>query len=193
MKDLQEILGEELYKQVIEKAGEDVKINITSYKDGDKTINSFMPMTRFNESRDEIKILKEKVVSYEKQISDTSKLLKDSEEFKTQYSELQEKYKSDLATKDKEISNILKKSLVKENLTKAGAKHVDLLMREINLDSLNVKDGSLEGIDEVVKGLKGSYNDLFTTTVVEGNGKTNDKPLQTDPSKINWEERFKSI
>jgi hypothetical protein len=159
MADIKELLGEQLFNQVMSKLdGKELIIN-----DG-----SYVPRSRLNEVNGKATALQSKVESYEKQIQDTQALLKGSEELKGQYAQLQEKYKSDLSAKDKDIANIYKKSMVKEALIKEGAKHVDLLMAQVNLDSLSVDNGNLIGGQDVIGKLKTDYKDLFVQSKTEG-------------------------
>ena len=158
--DLKELLGEELYKQVSEKLG-DKKIIIN---DG-----SYLPKNKFDEKNEEVKILKEKVTSLEKTAKDTETLVKDNEDLKSKYSSLQEQSKKDLESKDKQISHITKKTALSKSLQEKGARYSDLLIKEFDLDTLELEGETVKDFDTLLNPLKERYKDMFTTTEVKGN------------------------
>ena len=135
-----------------------------------KTVNSVKK--KLDESEEKLKVTAEKVTSYESQLEETKKLLgesekfkEESEEFKNKYSDLETKFNSEIELKNKEIENVLIKSLVKESLVGAGVKkeNVDLLMPKINYDGLKNDNEKLVGFDAQLEGFKSSYVDLFPT------------------------------
>jgi len=133
-----------------------------------KTVNS--TKKKLDESEEKLKATTEKVTALETQSEEMKKLLgesekfkEESEQFKTKYADLENKFNSELELKNKEIENVLKKSLVKESLVGAGAKHIDLLMGQINLDNVKVDNEKLLGFDEQLTSIKTNYADLFTT------------------------------
>jgi hypothetical protein len=182
--DIKELLGEELFKQVKEKIGsKELIIN-----DG-----NFIPRQRFNEVNDELKTTKEKVVSYEGQLAKTKDLIKDNEEFKTKYSELEDKFKVEVQNKDKEISNITKRSMVKEKLITSGAKHVSLLMKEIDLEAIELDKDNLKGFDDVLGKLKTDYDDLFIKSSNKGTpseGDSSKSKTTGKPGEEDWEAKL---
>lgn len=147
-----------------------------------KTVNGVKK--KLDESEEKLKATSEKVTTFETQLEETKKLLgesekfkEESEEFKTKYSDLETKFNTELELKNKEIENVLKKSLVKENLVGAGAKHIDLLMHKINLDDVKIDNEKLFGFDTQLESIKSNYADLFTTTEKQQNtnvGENND-------------------
>lgn len=176
-------IGEDLYNKVIAAGIKPDEFDM---------LEGFIPRQRFNEVTGKNTALQSKIESYEKQIGETQNLLKGSEELKGQYNQLQEKYKADLAVKDKEIVNIYKKSLMKETLIKEGAKHVDLLMNQVNFDSISVDNNNLIGGSDVVNKLKTDYKDLFVTAKVEGTPSgTGGK--ETTPGAIDWDAKIKGL
>jgi len=186
MSELEKMLGEELYSQVMAKVG-DKKIDL---------LDNYIPKSRFNEVNDKVKALIEKVTSYESQVEETTKLLKGNEEYKEKYSTLMESFKKELETKDKEIANIFKKNAVKEALTSEGGKHVELLMKDIDFEKLTIDgENKVVGLTEIVTNIKTSYSDLFIKTEVASstntNTKTNTKNDGTDTN--NWESVANSL
>lgn len=151
-KRIEELVGSELYGQLKEKLG-DKSFDL---------LDGFIPKSRLDEVSEKNKVNIDKISMYEKQLEATKAMLKDTEEYKGKYSELEKTYNKTLRQKDIELTNVTKKFLVKDTLSKSGAKHVDLLLKQIDLDKLLVNEDKLVGIDEVITGLKTSYSDLFT-------------------------------
>jgi hypothetical protein len=155
-KRVKEKIGEELYNKVIEAGLKESDFDL---------LEGYLPRQRFNEVSEKLKVNEEKVKSYEKQLEDTKKLLETNEEYKNKYSELEVKFNTEIANKDLEISNVLKKALVKESLINAGAKHPDLLMPKIDFSKLAVENEALKGFDDTLNGFKETYKDLFVEKV----------------------------
>lgn len=132
-----------------------------------KTVNSVKK--KLDDKEEEVKILNGKVVTLEKQNKDTAELLKDNEDLKVKYENLQKTSKTALDAKDKEISDIVTKGLLKDELTEMGSVYPDLLIKNINLDDVIVKDGKILNKETVLNPLKDTYKDLFKTTTIEGN------------------------
>lgn len=183
-------IGEELYNQIL----------AAGLKPSDfDLLDGFIPRTRFNEVSDKFKTSNEKILTYEQQLAETKKLLDESTEYKSKYSELETKYSTDLANKDKELSNISKRFLVEQHLTKQGAKHTKLLMKEIDLDGLTIEGENVLGLDKTIKDLKTNYQDLFTTKSVVGNKETNTSSHNSGSKDevgedgINWGEKLSHL
>lgn len=159
-------IGEELYKKILDAGIKPEEFDM---------LEGYIPRSRFNEATGKASAMQSKIESYEKQIKDTQLMLDNHSELKGQYSELQNKYQADLEAKDREISNVLKSSLVKESLTKEGARHVDLLMKNIDLEKLSLDNGNLIGISDTMTKLKTDYADLFEEKKTSSNGGTGGK------------------
>jgi len=160
---LKEKLGEELYKQIIDKG---IKANEIDLLDG------YITRQRFNEVNEKLKATNEKITTYEKQFEDTNKLLKESETFKaeneafkTKLTEIETKFADELKGKDRQIENVQKKSLVKEHLIMNGAQYIDLLIDKVNFDNVKVENDKLTGFDDQFKSMKENYKGLFVETV----------------------------
>lgn len=173
MEWLKELLGEELFKQVLEKLG-DKKLLLN---DG-----TYLPKAKFDEKNEEVKLLKEKVSTLEKQGKDTAKLLKDNEELKTQFEALQSTSKATLEEKEKEIQGIITKGLLKDNLIEMGAVYPDLLIKNINLDDVIVQDNKILNND-ILKNLKDNYKDLFKEKKAGGQNPNQSKNQGNDTFK----------
>lgn len=176
---IKKIVGEELYSQMLAKGLDASKFDL---------LDGFIPKQRFDEVNGKVKGLEGKIASYETQIKDTQALLAGNDDLKQKYAELQTNYSTDLAKKDKEIANVFKTSLVRERLTKEGAKHTDLLLNQIDLDKLSVDNNNLIGADEIMTTLKATYNDLFTQTNVKaGTTPIGSSAPANDADDIDWE------
>lgn len=160
MEWLKELIGEELFKQITEKLGDKTLL----LNDG-----NWIPKKKFDEKIEEIKSLNEKIAIYVQNEKDTKKLLDDNEDYKKKYEDLQKTSKSALEGKDKEISDIVTKGLLKDELIEMGSVYPDLLIKNINLDDVLVKDGKILNKETVLNPLKDTYKDLFKTTIIEGN------------------------
>ena len=182
---LKEKLGEELYKQIIDKG---IKANEIDLLDG------YIPRQRYNEINDKLKATNEKVTALEQQAEEKDKLLKESEtfkneneEFKTKLADMETKHASELESKNKEVENVLKRSLVKEKFITEGAKHHDLLMNNIDWDNVNVKDNALFNFDDTFKEIKTKYEDLFTTKTNQQTVDSGGQQTQTPPQTSEWD------
>ena len=174
--DLKEILGEELYKQVNEKLG-DKKLIVN---DG-----SYLPKSKFDEKNEEVKLLKEKVSSLEKTTKDTESMLKDNDELKKKFDALQNDSKSQLEAKDKQISHITKRTALKSALQEKGARYPDLLIKEFDLDTIELEGEAVKGFDNLLTPLTERYKDMFEIKQVSGGGEpTKSKPKDTNPGDL---------
>jgi hypothetical protein len=181
--DLKELLGEELWKSVKEKLG-DKKLIIN---DG-----SYLPKAKIDEKIDEIKLLKEKVDSLEKTSKETETLLKDNEELKKKYDVLQTESKTQLEAKDKQIANIVKKTALSKTLSEKGAKYPDLLMKEFDIDSLELDGESVKNFENLFTPLAEKYKDMFPEKKIEGKDPAKGKEA-IDPAKgdFSWMDNIK--
>lgn len=182
---IKKIVGDELYAQMLKAGLEANKFDL---------LDGFIPIARFNEVNGKVKGLEGKIASYEQQIKDTETLVAGNTDLKQKYADLQTTHAADLAKKDKEIANVLKTSLVRERLTKEGAKHTDLLMNQIDLDKLSVDNNNLIGADEIITTLKTNYTDMFATLNTKpGTTPTGSTPPTGDSEDIDWGAAIKNF
>lgn len=178
-------LGTELYQKILDAGIKPTEVDL---------VEGWIPKTRFNEVNDKVKGLEGKVTTYEKQLGDTKELLKNSEEYKTKYDELDVQYKADLALKDKEIVNTKKRFLGENQLVQAGAKHTKLLMSQIDWDKVSVEGDNLLGFNDYIDSFKKEFTDLFsvkgTKGTASGKGQTGTNTSGNDsnsnPEDIDW-------
>ena len=164
MSKLKEKLGTEKYKQLLE------ILKDTDIKENDIDIlEGYIPRSRYNEKNEKLKAEEEKNKTLMQQQEETKKLLDqsekfklESEDFKNQYKQLETKHLEEIESKNKEITNIVKRSLVKEQLIQGGARYPDLLLKEIDFDKINVSENKLNNFDDTFKTLTENYKDLFT-------------------------------
>lgn len=94
----------------------------------------------------------------------------DPDGFKSKYEEEHkafEGYKAQVAAKDADRT---KRSLYRKLLVKAGVgpKRLDAVMRVADLSKVEVKDGAIQGADELEKGIKSDWADFIPTTSTQG-------------------------
>ena len=153
MADLKKLLGEELYNQVIEKAG-DEKIAVVS--DG-----SYIPKEKFDEKLQEAKDYKEQVDERDKQLEDLSKkaegndeLTQQLEDLKSQNQQTKEEYEKQLH--DQAFNHTLEKSLSAEKVRNPKA-----VKGLLDMDTIKLEDDNLKGLDDQLKNIKESDPYLF--------------------------------
>lgn len=180
--DLKELLGEELYKQIMAKAG-DKKIIIDDGK--------MIPKSRFDDVNIQKNDLKEQVDKLNKTLKENTKdfeamkkaagtneeLKKQLEDYETKINTAQDDFGKTLTAKEqewkeKEVNNrksfTLREKLLMEH---ADPKYIDLLMKEVDLKNVTeTDDGKLMGVDDVVKGVKTNYEKLFGKPQLKGPG-----------------------
>lgn len=78
-----------------------------------------------------------------------------------------EDYKAQVAAKDADRT---KRSLYRKLLTDAGVdpKRVDAVLRVSDLSKVEVKDGAIQGADELEKGIKSDWADFIPATSTQG-------------------------
>lgn len=78
-----------------------------------------------------------------------------------------EAYKAEVSAKeaDREKRGLYRKLLVDAGV---GQRHVDAVLRASDLSKVTVKDGALEGADELAKGIRDEWGDLIPGTSTQG-------------------------
>lgn len=143
--DLKEMLGEELYAQVMEKVG-DTPITLGEGK---------IPLDRFNEVNAKKKELEEKVVELEETIRAVG-----SE-------------KETLSTKVKELEGKVESTLLESTYTKFGVKNPKAVSALVDLEQLKGEEGmDYSKLEEQLNALKQSDPYLFGGNEVKGNEPT---------------------
>jgi hypothetical protein len=169
MEWLKELLGEELYNQVLPKLG-DTKIL--------KNDGSYIPVQKFNDKNEELKIIKAQLKDHENKSKDVEALLKDNDSLKEKYENLNSKYNTDLEAKNKEIKDITKKSFALRQLKDEGAVYEELLLKALDFNSIELDGETLKNFD--IKDIRAKYPSMFTEKVTAGNVKPNNQNNQNN-------------
>lgn len=153
--DLKELLGEELYNQLMEKAGDKHKVALVS--DG-----NWIPKDKFNEINEAKKQLEGDIKDRDKQLNTLKDSVKDNDTLKEQINQLQNENKS----KDTEYQTKLKDMAVNTaiKLALAGEAHdPDLVVGLLEKSKIEINgDGTVKaGLDDQIKGLRESKSFLF--------------------------------
>ena len=90
----------------------------------------------------------------------------DNEELQKTIKQHEDTIKTQKAEYENKVRNLTLDSAINNALTKAKAKHSDLLASKIDRDKLVInEDGTITGLDEQLKGFKNTYKDLFEATL----------------------------
>ena len=156
--ELKELLGEELYDQVMAKLAEDKNNKNIELLVNDKKENTYIPKSRFDTVIQQKKALGDKVDELEIQIEEISNSSEDVEAIKTQLAEAQTKL-SDAKT---EVQNIKKDAEIKLAIASSGAKKSDLIAKLLDASKVTLKeDGTVEGLKEQLESIKQDVPELF--------------------------------
>jgi hypothetical protein len=186
--DLKELLGEEMYKQLMEKLGDKAKVAIVS--DG-----QWIPKDKFDQANEAKKQLETDLKDRDTQLTDLKKSAGDNAVLTKQIGDLQEANKQTSLTFETKIKDMSLDSAIEKALQGANAKFPDLLMGKIDRAKIEVlADGTVKGLEDQLKPLKESYKDLFgeeriTGSNLNGGGNPNHEQSQ---SQVSDEEFFRN-
>lgn len=158
--DLKAILGEELYNQVIEKAG-DNKIDIVSN-------GQWIPKTKFDELNDSVKEYKQQLKSRDEQLEELKTKAIGNDELKAQIEELQVKNQQIQEEYETKIQKQQFDFALESALRDAKAKNPKAVKALLDSESIKLVDGKLVGLDEQLKSLKESDDYLFVPDGLKG-------------------------
>lgn len=150
---LKPVLGDELFTQVEDKltaAG----LNIINLSDG-----SYIPKSKFDEKRTEIKTLTGTITDLNRQLTEAQDKITGAEALQAQI----DKLNKDIADKDAAMAATAKQYRIKDELRGMKARNVDIVMPLLQMDKITEKDGKLTGLTEQVDALKKSDAYLFET------------------------------
>ncbi|MFD5849696.1 phage scaffolding protein [Cytobacillus pseudoceanisediminis] len=151
--DLKELLGEDLYKQVMEKAG-DKKIAIVS--DG-----NWIPKEKFNELNENTKELKKQLKDRDAQLAELGEKAKGHEELMVKINELTEENKKTAAEYQQKLDQQAFDFALKSAITNAKAKNPKAVEALLNKDSIKLDGDKLLGLEDQLKALQKSDAYLF--------------------------------
>lgn len=152
-----ELGNDELYNKIVE----GLKAKGYKAKDIDIIKDNYVTKSRFDEINSENKNNKEKIGIYEKERKDTKELLKENEDLKGKYDSLNSTHTKEIELRDKANSNLKKEGLIREQLILSGAKRPNLLLKEFDLEKIQIDGEKLIGYSDAEKSLKKSYPELF--------------------------------
>lgn len=158
-KTLEQILGDELYKQVTDKLG-DNKIAIVS--DG-----NWIPKDKFDNLNDEKKQYKEQVDTLNVELGKLQKQLENNDGA----TETIENLKKQIADKETEMKAIRKSNAIKLEVLKANPNDVADILPHLKDDTITIgEDGTITGLKEQLEALKESKAYLFKEIDPAGTG-----------------------
>jgi hypothetical protein len=173
--DLKELLGEELYNQVIEKTG-DNKIAIVS--DG-----NWFPKEKFNDKNDEVKDLKKQLKERDEQLEDLGKKAKGNEELVSQINKLKEDNEQTAKDYQEKLDKQAFDFSLEKALADAKAKNPKAVKALLNNEAIKLDGDKLLGLEEQLKSLKESDGYLFGEEQPPGlKGREPQLPGQQPPS-----------
>jgi hypothetical protein len=180
--DLKELLGEELYNQVIEKAG-DKKLAIVN--DG-----NWFPKDKFDDKNNEVKDLKQQLKDRDAQLEDLSKKATGNEDLLKQINDLQESNKQTALDYQAKLDKQAFDFSLEKALADAKAKNPKAVKALLNTEVIKLDGDKLLGLEEQLKALQESDGYLFGSGEPAGlkGRKPNDDP--TPPSLTITKEQF---
>lgn len=164
MEWLKKLIGEENFAKLTDETIGILKTGLgdVEYIPNDPT--KIIPKAVFNGKLEEIKHLKGQITSYESELENRkdmitttdhkAKLIEAENNFKLKLVEAENQYKSQMALSEK-------KTLCSNLLAANDAKYVDLLINQIDMENVVVKDGKILNSDDIIKPLKSTYTDAF--------------------------------
>lgn len=94
-------------------------------------------------------------------ITDLKKTNGDNEALQAKVTEYENTMATQKAQYEEKMKNITLDTAIEKALTKANAKHSDLLTGRIDKSKLVIKENNVEGLEEQIKALQVNYKDLF--------------------------------
>jgi hypothetical protein len=179
--DLKELLGEELYNQVIEKA-RDKKLAIVN--DG-----NWFPKDKFDEKNNEVKDLKQQLKDRDTQLDDLKTKAKGNEDLEQRIKELQDENKQTAIDYQAKLDKQAFGFSLEKALSDAKAKNPKAVKALLNTETIKLDGDKLLGLEEQLKALQESDGYLFGSGEPAGlkGRKPNDDPTPP-PTGVNKEQ-----
>src|SRR5690625_1400504 len=159
---LKELLGEELYNQVIEKAG-DSKIAIVS--DG-----NWIPKDKFDAKINEVKDLQKQIDDRDEELEELKKVNPD--ELQQTITDLQEKYDTQKEEYEQKLQQQAFEHKLHDVLKDSGVRNVKAVKALLDIDEIKLDGDKLLGLDGQLEKLKETDDYLFQSDEPEDNGPT---------------------
>ncbi|MDU3018593.1 MAG: phage scaffolding protein [Clostridium perfringens] len=119
-------------------------------------------------------------------ITNLKKNNSNNEELQAKVKEYENTIKTQKTEYETKVRNLTLDSAINNALTKAKAKHSDLLASKFDRDKLVInEDGTVTGLDEQLKGFKETYKDMFEVTL---GGATPPNPENKPTVGNSWED-----
>lgn len=175
---LKKLLGEELYKQVMERLDDDTELIVN---DG-----SYLPREKLNEKTDKIEMLEKQLEDAKGQISERDKQLEQlkndsqaSDELKKRIEELEsqnkqtaEEYESQIKQQEKEYQQELEQqkfnNALEIALRDADAKNVKAVKSLLDTENIKIDGDKLLGLEDQLNTLKENDSYLFGKESLKG-------------------------
>lgn len=124
---------------------------------------------RYNKLKGQKDDLEGQLKTSNETIKELKKNNADNEELQKTIKQHEETIKTLKTDSETKIRNLTLDSAINNALTKAKAKHSDLLASKFDRDKLVInEDGTVTGLDEQLKGFKETYKDMFEVTLEGG-------------------------
>ncbi|WP_406846068.1 phage scaffolding protein [Bacillus safensis] len=174
---LKELLGDDLYAQVIEKAG-DQKIDIVSN-------GQWFPKERFDAVNNEKKELKSQLDERDQQLTALQKQAKGNEELQNAIEQLQEENKKVSEEYQQKLDKQAFDFALESALRDAKARNIKSVKANLNVEDLKLAGDKVIGLDEQLAALKESDGYLFETENESPPGLAGRQPHGTGNSAAN--------
>lgn len=124
---------------------------------------------RYNKLKGQKEDLEGQLNTANSTIKELKKNNADNEELQKTIKQHEDTIKTQKAEYESKVRNLTLDSAINSALTKAKAKHSDLLASKFDRDKLVInEDGTVTGLDEQLKGFKETYKDMFEVTLGGG-------------------------
>src|SRR5690625_6185172 len=160
---LKELLGEELYNQVIEKAG-DNKIAIVS--DG-----NWIPKNKFDAKMNEVKDLQKQIDDRDEELEELKKV--DPDELQQTITDLQEKYDTQKEEYEQKLQQQAFEHKLHDVLKDSGVRNVKAVKAVLDTENIKLDSETLLGLDDQLKGMQESNTNLFAQNYKQEEQKPN--------------------
>ena len=172
LEKLQDLLGEELWKQVALKL-EGKEYFFAEGKD-------FIPISKFNEVNDAKKEAENQLKERDKQLDTLQKAVKGNEELTKQINDLKEANTKAQTEYETKVLDIQKSYELEKVLSLSGARNSSALKGMLDLSKCEFKEGKYTGLDEQIAQIKKDNEWLFSSTTPQSVGASHGN--QTPPS-----------
>jgi len=180
--DLKELLGEELYQQVMEKAG--------SHKLAVVNDGQWFPKEKFDQVNNDNKELKKQLEERDDQLKDLGKKAKGNEELQQQIKDLQQKNEDTAKEYQAKLDAQSFDYALSDALRDAKARNPKAVKALLNTEAIKLDGDKLLGLDEQLKALQESDAYLFESeeTPQGPKGRTPNPGGKGDPGVITREQ-----